>query len=175
MLDAFNIMSILLATVLWAFAITPEQNCVETTSTPQMHGIQMGMTVKQVRKRLPFLKVSPADKYGVGDSFLYVTTDRKQMARLPKVFNIEFLFLNNRLVRYHVKYYGSDEPTAVVNFVNRVVEGFCLNGEAEISSRRYRRGAIEYSVGEDNKRTVTLLDVRAKELLDRRVAESYAK
>jgi hypothetical protein len=41
------------------------QECADSWNAPEIHGIRLGMTVKQVKSRLPFLDIPPADKYDV--------------------------------------------------------------------------------------------------------------
>lgn len=146
-----------------------------TNCDPEMHGVKLGMSVTEVKKRLPFMKISAPDNYQIRDSFLYVTSNKSQRNRLPRVFNIELLFLNDSLVRYIIKYYGSDSGKSVYNFTNQVINGFCLTDELKVSNGRYVRENIQYSIGEDNQRSVVLLDLKAKEIIDKSVYESYTK
>jgi hypothetical protein len=149
------------------------KECLPNWRPPEVHGIRLGMSVWQVKSRLPFLKISPADKYDVRETFLYVTTNLKQRKRLPRVFKIEMLFWKNRLVRYIIGYYGSDEPKAVSKFVDSVKKGFNLSEGMKVSNRTYECGDVSMSVGEDNRRTVILRDLRGEVILNKRVDESY--
>jgi hypothetical protein len=131
------------------------------------------MSVNQVKSRLPFLKIPPADKYEVRETFLFVTTNLQQRKRLPRVFEIEMWFWKNRLVRYNIKYYGPDKPDAVKRFVDSVIKGFGLTDAMKVSNRRYECGNVSVSIGEHNKRTVSLRDLNGEKMLNRRVDESY--
>src|SRR5215213_3037142 len=97
------------------------KECPPNWRPPEVHGIRLGMSVRQVKSRLPFLKIPPADEYDVRETFLYVTTNLKQRKRLPRVFKIELWFWKNQLVRYIVGYYGSDEPEGLSQFVDSVI------------------------------------------------------
>jgi hypothetical protein len=151
------------------------QECANSWKAPEIHGIRLGMTVKQVKSRLQFLDIPPADKYDVRVSFLYVTTNPTQRKRLPRVFEIEMWFLKNRLIQYNVGYYGPKQPESVDQFVDQVVRNLKLSEEMKVSYRRYECGNISVSVGEENRREISLLDLRAKPILDKRVEESYRK
>jgi len=151
------------------------QECANGWKAPEIHGIRLGMTVKQVKSRLPFLDIPPADKYDVRESFLYVTTNQTQRKRLPRVFEIEMWFLKNRLVRYNVAYYGSKRPESGARFVDRVLRSLKLSEETKVSYRRHECGNISISVGEENGRKVSLRDLRAEPILVKRVEESYRK
>ena len=142
---------------------------------PEIHGIHLGMSVKQVKLKLPFLEIPAADKYDVRETSLFVTTNRTQRRRLPRVFQIEMWFLKERLVRYNVQYYGSKWRESVSRFVNRVVSHFNLAEQMRVSYRMYECGDVSVSVGEENRRTVSLRDLRAEALLDSRVEDSYRK
>jgi len=131
------------------------------------------MSVNQVKSRLPFLKIPPADKYEVRETFLFVTTNLQQRKRLPRVFEIEMWFWKNRLVRYNIKYYGPDKPDTVKRFVDSVIKGFGLTDGMKVSNRRYECGNVSVSIGEHNKRTVSLRDLNGEKMLNRRVDESY--
>ena len=147
--------------------------CPSNWQPPEVHGIRLGMSVRQVKSRLPFLKVPPADKYDVRYAFLFVTTNPEQRRRLPRVFQIETWFWKNRLVRYNVEYYGSEKPEAVSRFVESVVKSFKLSEEMKVSNRRYECGGVSVSVGEQNERAVSLRDLQGEVILNRGVDESY--
>src|SRR5262245_10894418 len=151
------------------------QECANGWKAPEIHGIRLGMTVKQVKSRLPFLDIPPADKYDVRESFLYVTTNPTHIKRLPRVFEIEMWFLKNRLVRYNVAYYGPEQPESVAQFVDQVRRSLKLSEEMEVSYRRYGCGNISVSVGEENRREVSLRDLSAEPILGKRVEDSYRK
>jgi hypothetical protein len=139
----------------------------------EIHGIRLGMTVTQVKFRLPFLKIPPADKYDVRETFLYVTTNPRQRKRLPRVFAIEMWFWKNRLVRYNLKYYGAETPDGIARFMDAVETHFNLSDATRISAHRYQCGNVSISVAEDVKRTVSLRDLEGEKVLNRRVDESY--
>src|SRR5687767_9274819 len=74
----------------------------------KLYGVQLGMSVKQVRARFPHLKVSRPDKFRVQDAFFYLVGRSRARYNLPRnVFAVETLFLRGRLVRYQVKFYDS--------------------------------------------------------------------
>jgi hypothetical protein len=147
--------------------------CPSNWQPPELHGIRLGMSIKQVKSRLPFLKIPPADKYAVRETFLYVASNPRQRKRLPRVFNIEMRFLKNRLVRYNVHYYGSDKPEAISRFADSVIKSFNLSEGMKVSSGRYECGNVSVGVSEERKRTVSLRDLRGEVVLNRRVNESY--
>jgi hypothetical protein len=147
--------------------------CPPDWRPPEVHGIRLGMSVKQVKSRLPFLKIPPPDKYDVRWAFLYVTTNAQQRRRLPRVFGIEMWFLKNRLVRYNIHYYGSDKPEAMRRFIDSVAKSFNLSERMKVSHGTYECGNISIGIAEENKRIVSLRDLRGEATLDRRVDESY--
>ena len=147
--------------------------CSPDWQSPEIHGIRLGMTTRQVKFRLPFLKIPPADKYDVRETFLYVTTDRRQQKRLPRVFALEMWFWKNRLVRYNLKYYGSETPPGITRFANAVEIQFNLSDANRLSAHSYQCGNVIVLVADTLKRTVSLRDVEGEKILNRRVDESY--
>jgi hypothetical protein len=102
-----------------------------------------------------------------------VTTNQKQRKRLPKVFQVEMWFWKDQLVRYNIEYYGSEKSEAVSQFVSSVVQSFKLPEEMKVSNRRYECGNVSVSIGEENRRTVSLRNLRGEAVLNKRVDESY--
>ena len=162
-----------LLTLLIAVGGTNPGKCSANWKPPEVHGIRLGMTVNQVKFRLPFLKIPPADKYDVRETFLYVTTNRREQKRLPRVFAIEMWFWKNRLVRYNLKYYGSETSAGIARFANAVETQFNLSDGNRVSAHRYQCGDVIVSVAEELKRTVSLRDAEGEKVLNRRVDESY--
>lgn len=148
--------------------------CPSDWKVPEIHGIRLGMTVNQVKFRLPFLKIPPADKYNVRETFLYVTTNRQEQKRLPRVFALEMWFWKDHLARYNLKYYGSETSEGVARFTKAVETRFDLSDAIRVSAHRYQCGDVTISVGADLKRTVSLRDLEGEKVLNRRVDESYS-
>jgi len=147
--------------------------CSQDWKPPEIHGVRLGMTVNQVKFRLPFLKIPRADKYDVRETFLYVTTNRRQQKRLPRVFALEMWFWKNRLVRYNLKYYGSETPAGITQFANAVETRFNLSDANRVSAHSYQCGNVIVLVADTLKRTMSLRDVEGEKILNRRVDESY--
>ena len=147
--------------------------CSRDWTPPELHGIRLGMTVSQVKRQLPFLKIPRADKYDVRETFLYITTNRREQKRLPRVFALEMWFWKNRLVRYILKYYGSDTPRGINQFKTAVETHLNLSQTNRISFSQYQCGNVIVSVAEDRKRTVNLRDAVGEQVLNCRVDESY--
>ena len=158
-------------TLLIAVGGTNPGQCSPDWKPPEVHGIRLGMTVNQVKFRLPFLKVPPADKYDVRETFLYVTTNRREQKRLPRVFAIEMWFWKNRLVRYNLKYYGSETSASIARFANAVETQFNLSNANRISAHSYQCGNVIVLVADTLKRTVSLRDAEGEKVLNRRVDE----
>lgn len=169
-------LSTALLTFIYLVTISGTANCPSNWKPPEMHGIRLGMTVQQVKSRLPFLEISNIDEYEVQWTSLIVTKSKKiPRERLPKVFEIEMWFWKTRLVRFNIQYYGSNSPESVSQFVDLVVRGFALSDEMQVYHRYYECGNIGIAIGRENKRTVSLVDLRAEEILNKRVEDSYKK
>ena len=166
-----SLIALLISCSIAALGTPPD--CSPTWQPPELHGIRLGMSVRQVKFRLPFLKIPRADKYDVQASFLYVTTNRHQQKRLPRVFAIEMWFWKNRLVRYNLHYYGSETSDAIARFMNAIESHFKLSEATRVSGHTYQCGNVSVSVAETFKRTVSLRDLEGEKILNRRVAESY--
>jgi len=158
-------------TILLFLSLGGATECSPTWRPPEVHGIRLGMTVKQVKSRLPFIKIPPADKYDVRWSTVW-PNGPKQRKRLPRISGIEMWFWKDQLVRYNISYFGSDKPQSINHFVYAVIEKFGLSENMRLS-HRYECGNFSVSVGETLKRTVSLRDLRGEKILNRRVDESY--
>ena len=165
------ITSLTLLCCIGAFGLPLE--CSPTWQPPEIHGIRLGMTVRQVKSRLPFLRIPPADKYDVRETFLYVTTNPQQRRRLPRVFSVEMWFWKNRLVRYNVHYYGSETSEGIARFMNAVESHFGLSDAASVSAHTHQCGNVSVSVADTLKRTISLRDLEGEKILNRRVDESH--
>jgi|SRR5262245_7583909 len=147
--------------------------CSRDWKSPEIHGIRLGMTVNQIKMRLPFLNIPSADKYNVRETFLYITSNRREQKRLPRVFALEMWFWKNRLVRYNLKYYGSETTQGISQFANAIERHLNVPEMNRISAGRYQCGNVILSIAEDNKRTVSLRDAEGEKILNQRVDESY--
>ena len=105
------------------------------------------------------------------ETFLYVTTNRREQKRLPRVFALEMWFWKNRLVRINLKYYGSETSRSINQFMAAIETHFNLSQTNRISAHRYQCGNVIVSVAEDGKRTISLRDAVGEKILDRRVEE----
>lgn len=143
----------------------------------KLYGIQLGMSVKQVRSRFPHLKVSRPNKFRVQDSFFYLVGKSRARYNLPRnVFAIEMLFLRGRLVRYQVKYYDSQGWKNMDEFVSSMSTPLGLTGIPSIEGRifpGYECNNIEVGFWKDSSMSIIYLDKRAKPILDEMMEESY--
>ena len=165
----------MLSTVLMlliAVGASNSKDCAADWKPPEIHGIRLGMTVRQVKSRLPFVKIPPPDKYAVRWLSVWPNgpTQRK---RLPRISGIEMWFWKNRLVRYNVKYFGSETSQGIAQFMNAVETHFKLSDAARVSAHTYQCGNVSVSVADTLKRTVSLRDLEGEKILNRRVDESY--
>jgi hypothetical protein len=156
-----------------AFAGSDASACSPDWKPPEVHGIRVGMTVRQVKSRLPFIKIPPPDKYDVQWSHLSIPTGPAQKRRLPRVAFLEIWFWKNRVVRYNVEYFGSTTSQGVTRFINAVEAHFNLSNTTKVSAHTYQCGNIIVLVGDTLKRTVSLRDAEGEKVLNRRVDESY--
>jgi hypothetical protein len=151
--------------------------CSPEWKPPEIHGIRLGMTIRQVKSRLPFLKLVPPStldiKYDVRWSFIAMPHGAKQQKRLPRVSSVEMWFWKNRLVRYNVHYYGSVTLEGMTRFINVVENHLNLSAANRVSAHRYQCGDVIVGVAEENKRIISLRDAEGEKVLNRRVEESY--
>jgi len=147
--------------------------CPPEWKPPEVHGVSLGMTVRQVQSRLPFLSFSPRDKYDVQWSYLSIPRGPLQKRRLPRVAFLEMWFWKNRLVRYNVEYFGSTNLEGITRFMNAVETHFNLSNAKRLSAHSYQCGNVIVLVADTLKRTLSLRDAEGEKVLNRRVDESY--
>lgn len=146
--------------------------CTRDWQGPEIHGLRLGMTVSQVKARVPFAKIAPADSYGVRLWHVYPFPGPIEKTRFPRVFEIDLIFYRNRLVHYAISYFGPKSPKAVEHFVGKVSNALRLP-ESTKWSREFQCGNIQVEVGKLRTRKVTLRDLLAEPILDARVEQSW--
>jgi hypothetical protein len=143
----------------------------------KLYGIQLGMSVKQVRAHFPNLKVSRPNKFRVQDSFFYLVGRSRSQYHLPRsVFAVELLFLQGHLVRYQVKYYDSQRWKNMDEFVSSMSGPLGLADIPSIEGRTfpgYECNNFEVGFWKDSSMSITYLDRKAKPILDEMIEESY--
>jgi hypothetical protein len=151
--------------------------CPSNWRPPEVHGVRLGMSVKQVKSKLPFLKFprrSALDtKYDVRWSFLPSLSNPKQRKRMAQVLSLEIWFWKNRVVRYNVQYFGSTMPKGLAQFINSVETRFNLSETKRIAAHGYQCGSVVVLVADTLKRTISLRDAEGDKILNKLVSESY--
>ena len=146
----------------------------ELPAAPELRGFRVGMTLEQVRARMPGLQVRPADEFGV--TSLNIFPDYQpgiDKTAFGGVRSISLDVLDGRVYSLWVGYDKSFKWQTVEEYVAGITAALKLSGAWRSKFRTRLLDCADFSVavipvGESP--SVKVVDKAAKELLDRRQA-----
>lgn len=143
-----------------------QPHCTLTfADAPELQGIRLGMSLDEVQARIPKLKVSSPIDGGVVQGLAIQPGDG--------VVLIDLTFLHHRLGRFVIKYAGPFGPAEKKVFISSLVQALGLEAGWARSSSRFECNDFIILIGEENKRSVTMIDKAANPIINKAINDSW--
>jgi hypothetical protein len=159
-------------------AIGQESRCViklaELPSAPELRGFRVGMTVEQVKARLPKLQIRPADEFGVTSVNIFPDYESGiDKTAFEGVRSISLDVLDGRVFSIWIGYDKTFKWQTIDEYVTGITTALKLSNSWRSKFRTRLLDCSDFTVavipvGESP--SIKIIDKAAKELLDKRQA-----
>jgi hypothetical protein len=159
-------------------AIGQESKCTlklaELPATSELRGFRVGMTVEQVKARLPKLQVSPADEFGVSSFNIFPDYESGiDKTAFEGVRSISLDVLDGRVFSLWIGYDKTFKWQTIDEYVAGITTALKLSNSWRSKFRTRQLDCSDFTiaiipVGESP--SIKIIDKAAKELIDKRQA-----
>lgn len=149
-------------------------NCtLSLAQVPTLHGLKLGMSVREVLAIYPRLKIDPPDKFNVRWASLSVDSKSTYKASLPDVFRIDLHFLRDKLVQIEIQYWALGKSQA--KFKAEKIAMLGLANSWHIENEAFECEGFDIRAVDSPLPEIIFTDKSARKILALRVEDSYTQ